>query len=94
MSLLTQPSQLHAAWPQNGTGSPSTPPGLTTMAARPRRLRRTPALRAMVRETQLSAADFIYPLFVTHGRGVRNPIASMPGVDQISVDQLAAEADT
>jgi porphobilinogen synthase len=62
--------------------------------ARPRRLRRTPALRAMVRETQLAPDDFIYPLFVTHGQGVRRPIASMPGVDQISTDQLAAEAET
>lgn len=59
---------------------------------RPRRLRRLPALRAMVRETALAPDDFIYPLFVTHGRGVRNPIASMPGIEQLSVDQLAAEA--
>lgn len=95
MSLLTQPSQLQAAWPQNGAGAQSNlQPAATALVARPRRLRRTPALRAMVRETQLSADDFIYPLFVTHGQGVRNPIASMPGVDQISVDQLAAEADT
>jgi porphobilinogen synthase len=54
---------------------------------RPRRLRRTPALRAMVRETQLSADDLIYPLFVVHGQGVERPIASMPGVAQLSVDR-------
>lgn len=62
------------------------------LVARPRRLRRTATLRAMVRETQLSPDDFIYPLFVTHGTAVRHPIASMPGVFQLSVDQLAAEA--
>ncbi|NCF64443.1 MAG: porphobilinogen synthase [Chloroflexi bacterium] len=59
---------------------------------RPRRLRTSPALRSMVRETHLTPADFIYPLFVTHGAGVRNPIPSMPGVFQLSVDQLAGEA--
>ncbi len=61
------------------TGSPT--------AIRPRRLRRTPALRALVRETHLSADDFIYPLFVVHGQGVERPIASMPGVAQLSVDR-------
>jgi porphobilinogen synthase len=61
--------------------------------ARPRRLRLTPALRRMVRETELSAADFIYPLFVTHGQSVRHEIGSMPGVFQLSVDQLAREAE-
>ncbi|MGH2537620.1 MAG: porphobilinogen synthase [Candidatus Promineifilaceae bacterium] len=62
-------------------------------AARPRRLRLSPQLRAMTRETRLSPADFIYPLFVTHGRGLQNPIRSMPGVYQWSVDRLAAEAE-
>jgi porphobilinogen synthase len=46
-----------------------------------------------VRETALAPDDFIYPLFVTHGSHVRNPIASMPGVFQLSVDQLAGEAE-
>lgn len=59
---------------------------------RPRRLRRTEALRCMVRETELTANDFIYPLFVTHGEEVRQPIASMPGVFQLSIDQLEGEA--
>jgi len=59
---------------------------------RPRRLRSTPALRAMLRETELSPSDFIYPLFVVHGAGVRTEVASMPGVFQLSIDQLAAEA--
>lgn len=59
---------------------------------RPRRLRSSAALRGMVRETHLSPTDFIYPLFVTHGKNVRRPIASMPGVFQLSIDQLAEEA--
>lgn len=61
--------------------------------SRPRRLRRTPALRAMVRETHLRPEDFIYPLFVAHGQGVRRPINSMPGVAQLSVDEAVAEAE-
>jgi porphobilinogen synthase len=60
---------------------------------RERRLRATPMLRRMVRETSLAADDFVYPLFVTHGRGVRNPIASMPGICQLSVDQSVVEAE-
>ena len=62
--------------------------------SRPRRLRHTPQLRAMVRETQLAADDFIYPLFVTHGRKVKNEIKSMPGVFQWSPDLLAREAES
>ena len=62
--------------------------------ARPRRLRLTPQLRALVRETELAAGDFIYPLFVTHGRQVQNEIKSMPGVFQLSPDMLAREAET
>ncbi|MBI4491838.1 MAG: porphobilinogen synthase [Chloroflexi bacterium] len=61
-------------------------------AVRLRRLRRSEPLRALVREVQLTPADFIYPLFVTHGSGVRNPIGSMPGVFQLSVDQARREA--
>ena len=59
---------------------------------RMRRLRTTSTLRAMIRETQLSPADFIYPLFVVHGRDVHEPIQSMPGVFHMSVDVLADEA--
>ncbi|MBC8336745.1 MAG: porphobilinogen synthase [Anaerolineales bacterium] len=61
--------------------------------ARPRRLRQSEALRAMVRETELNASDFIYPLFVRHGSG-RTPIVSMPGVDQLSVDEAVREVET
>ena len=61
-------------------------------AKRPRRLRRSAALRDLVRETTLEPDDFVYPLFVVPGEGVRNPVSSMPGVDQLSVGALAAEA--
>ncbi|MEZ4767142.1 MAG: porphobilinogen synthase [Caldilineales bacterium] len=59
---------------------------------RPRRMRINPAIRRMVRETQLGPADFIAPLFVRFGDGQRVPISSMPGVYQFTVDQLAGEA--
>ena len=58
---------------------------------RPRRLRESPLLRKMVRETQLRVDDFVYPLFAVHGRGVREPIASMPGQFHLSVDELLRE---
>lgn len=61
-------------------------------ASRMRRLRRSDGLRAMVRETRLAPTDFIYPIFVTHGRDLREPIASMPGQARLSVDQLPREA--
>lgn len=59
---------------------------------RPRRLRTSPGIRAMVRETELNARDFIYPLFVRHGTG-RTEIRSMPGVAQLSVDEAVREAE-
>ena len=59
---------------------------------RPRRLRRTAALRDLVRETTLDPADLVHPLFVVPGNGVRKPVSSMPRVDQISSDELSAEA--
>ena len=61
-------------------------------AKRPRRLRRTSALRDLVRETTLAPDDLVHPFFVVPGEGVRSPVASMPGVDQLSVDLLASEA--
>ena len=61
-------------------------------ASRMRRLRRSDGLRAMLRETRLSPTDFIYPIFVTHGQNLREPIASMPGQARLSVDQLSREA--
>ena len=59
---------------------------------RPRRLRRTPAIRALVRETRLSPENFIYPLFVCPGEGQRREVGSMPGVFQLSVDEAVREA--
>ncbi|HEX2729235.1 MAG TPA: porphobilinogen synthase, partial [Rubrobacteraceae bacterium] len=57
-----------------------------------RRTRRTAALRGLVRETQLSPQDFIYPIFVAAGEDVRNPISSMPGIFQLSINHAVAEA--
>lgn len=57
-----------------------------------RRLRRTATWRRMLRETVLSANDFVYPMFVVHGDNISNPVASMPGVAQLSVDRLVQEA--
>src|SRR5512147_29636 len=59
---------------------------------RPRRLRRTEALRNLVRETALAPDDLVWPLFAVPGKKVRNPVKSMPGVFQLSVDELTAEA--
>jgi porphobilinogen synthase len=59
---------------------------------RPRRLRRTAALRVMVRETRLAPAQLIVPLFVRSGTGVRQPVGSMPGCFQTSVDELVKDA--
>ena len=60
---------------------------------RPRRLRKNETFRRMIRETKLSGDDFIYPLFVIHGRKVRNEIRSMPGIAQLSVDLAVKEAE-
>lgn len=60
-------------------------------SVRPRRLRHTAGIRSMVRQIHLSPTDFIYPLFVTSGSNVRNPIESMPGQFQLSLDQLSSE---
>jgi len=58
---------------------------------RPRRLRRTEALRGLVRETRLSAAGFIYPMFVCPGNKVRKEVSSMPGIYQQAADQIVEE---
>ena len=58
---------------------------------RPRRLRRSEAIRSLVRETRLSTAGFVYPMFVCPGNGVRNEVRSMPGVFQQSVDKFIEE---
>ena len=59
---------------------------------RSRRLRSCKNIRSMVRETSLSLNDFIYPLFVCEGKGVRNEVASMPGIYNLSVDEIVKEA--
>jgi len=59
---------------------------------RPRRVRRTPTLRRMVRETRLCADQFVLPLFAIAGTGIEEPIASMPGHSRLSVDLIAARA--
>jgi porphobilinogen synthase len=61
-------------------------------STRLRRLRRSPASRALVRETRLSPEQFIAPLFVRKGRGLREPISSLPGVSRMSPDEAVAEA--
>ncbi len=58
---------------------------------RPRRLRHNNVVRKMVRETSLSPDDFIYPMFVTFGKGVKKKISSMPGCFQLSVDEIVKE---
>jgi porphobilinogen synthase len=63
-----------------------------SLTRRPRRLRRTEAIRSLVRETRLTPDCFIYPLFVCEGEGVRREIGSMPGVHQLSVDEAVKEA--
>jgi porphobilinogen synthase len=67
-------------------------PTALTMTRRLRRLRRTPAMRALVRETRLSADMFMLPLFVCEGEGVRREVPSMPGVFNLSVDEAVKEA--
>ncbi len=61
---------------------------------RPRRMRKNENFRRMIRETTLSVDDFMYPLFVVSGKGIKKPIASMPGNYQMSIDQLVKEVKT
>src|SRR5262249_35231875 len=60
-------------------------------AYRPRRLRRSEALRRLVRETRVAVEQLVQPLFVVPGRGVERPVGAMPGVAQLSVDRAAEE---
>ncbi len=83
--MLEQRIQVAAA---TGTASATRFP-----RARPRRLRRTEGIRALVRETELNVRDFIFPLFVVHGNAVREEIASMPGVYHQSLDALARDIE-
>ena len=65
----------------------------TNLLLRPRRLRRSSAVRALVRETRLDPSRFIYPLFVREGRGIREPLPALPGQWRVSPDRLAREVD-
>ncbi len=72
---------------------PGTDVPVASLPVRLRRLRRTDAIRRVVRETRLDPAQFIWPLFVRSGTGIRAPIGSMPGVSQTSVDELLRDAE-
>jgi len=61
-------------------------------ATRPRRMRRDEFSRRLMRETRLSADDLIYPVFVREGKAQREPVASMPGIERLSIDELLKEA--
>ena len=74
------------------SGMATTTSAKLSLTRRPRRLRRTEAIRSLVRETRLTPDCFIYPLFVVEGAGVRREVPSMPGVFQLSVDQAVREA--
>jgi len=63
------------------------------LSRRLRRLRRTPAMRALVRETRLSPDMFVLPLFVCDGEGIRREVPSMPGVFNMSVDEAVKETE-
>ena len=71
----------------------SSPAGAPPSIHRGRRLRRTPAFRALVREARLDPAQLVAPIFVRPGQGVREPIGSMPGQVRLSVDELGHEAE-
>ncbi|RLB01021.1 MAG: porphobilinogen synthase, partial [Deltaproteobacteria bacterium] len=60
---------------------------------RPRRMRKNPNFRRLIRETRLTVDDLIYPLFVVPGEGVKEPVPSMPGVFRLSVDNLVKEVE-
>jgi porphobilinogen synthase len=67
--------------------------GATFPVTRLRRLRRTPALRSLVRETSVELGDLVYPLFVCPGEGIERPLEGLPGIAQRSVDKLCDEAE-
>ena len=63
------------------------------LTSRPRRLRRAEWVRRMVREQVLTADDLIWPLFIVDGNNARMPVASMPGVERLSIDQAVRDAE-
>jgi len=73
--------------------TPLLPAHARALRNRPRRLRRTAALRGMVRETALTTDDLIWPVFLCDGDGVREPVSSMPGVERLAIDQVVGAAE-
>src|SRR5476649_1152101 len=73
--------------------NPTQTPSTLKLTRRMRRLRRTDAMRALVRETRLSADMFMMPLFICEGRGVRREVSSMPSVFNLSVDEAVKEVE-
>src|SRR5947207_9339892 len=70
-----------------------TPAAHLDLASRPRRNRKAEWTRRLVRENVLTADDLIWPLFLVDGSGIRAPIASMPGVERLSIDEAARDAE-
>jgi porphobilinogen synthase len=85
--MITRTS--HGSSQHSGQGSKD---GHLDLPRRPRRLRRTASMRALVREARLAPDMFVYPLFVRSGEGQRREVGSMPGVYQLSVDEIVREA--
>jgi porphobilinogen synthase (EC 4.2.1.24) len=61
------------------------------MNRRPRRLRANETIRTLVRETSIDLSDLVYPLFITYGENIKEPISSMPGVYRFSIDKVLGE---
>src|SRR5581483_584801 len=68
-------------------------PSSLDLTKRPRRLRQSEWVRRMVRESTLTAGDLIWPVFIVDGQKKRVPVASMPGVERLSVDEVVREAE-
>src|SRR5207245_777844 len=79
--------------PRGRAMNPTQASAALKLTRRHRRLRRTEAMRALVRETRLAPDMFMLPLFICEGRGVRREISSMPGVFNLSVDEAVKEVE-
>lgn len=92
MSKSWQSEGMEAGW-DHSTVASETGDASGSLVRRPRRLRRTESIRRLVREVRLHPSQFVLPLFVTGGRGVRMPVGSMPGVFRCSVDEMLRDAE-
>ena len=63
------------------------------MNQRPRRNRLNPAIRGLIRESQVNSENLVWPAFVQEGKNLRTPVASMPGISRLSIDQLVADCE-